>query len=116
MMVFVGLKIKEVNMDTKIATKLADKAFEKIGLGGEITKEKVAKSCKMLFPLLNTGAYPLGMAVAEINKSIVKEIDTLKTKGMNDDEVVEFYWSIPEFQKVWARLHLDKDYLINLVK
>jgi len=106
----------KIKMNTKIATKLADKALDKMGLGGEPTQEKVAKSCKMLFPMLNTGAVPIVVATAQINVDMPKEIAMLKTKGMNDDEVIEFYWSIPEFQKVWTRLKLDKDYLANLVK
>ena len=103
-------------MNKNLAVKITDKALDKMGLGGEITQEKVAKSCKMLFPILNSGAYPLGMAIVEVNKSMGKEIDALKAKGMSEDEIVEFYWSIPEFQKVWTRLKFDKNYLINLVK
>ena len=102
-------------MNRNIATKIADKTLGKMGIGGDITQENVARSCKMMLPLINTGAVPLAVATAQINVDLPKEVVKLKAQGKSDDDIIEFYWSIPEFQKVWTRLKLNKDYLINLV-
>jgi len=87
----------------------------KIGIGQQITKENVAKSASRIELLIKDKSEPFQGLKANVTKGMLCEIAKLRSGGMTNEQIHEFYWSIPEFQSCWHKLDFDSDYLNVLI-
>jgi len=98
-----------------IAAKIVEKT-----VGKKLVKMSLAQQCKLVVKAINMPT-SLGGGLMNTRTNLLKGLpDDIKgfrdKKGMSEQEIVNYYWSEPEFVKMWEMLELTKDSLETLVK
>jgi outer membrane protein assembly factor BamE (lipoprotein component of BamABCDE complex) len=102
----------------KAADKGSDVILKRHGITHEITRENVVKSINGMLKVMDSAMgryYGVARYRADILKGMDKDVVTQLKSGMSKEEVLKFYWDIPEFQKIWAKLELEYPHLEKLI-
>jgi hypothetical protein len=89
-------------------------------VGKKLANMPLAKQCQLIVNAINM-PQSLGGGIINTRANLLKGLpddirDFRDKQGMTEQEIIDYYWNKPEFQKVWSMLELTKDSLEILVK
>jgi hypothetical protein len=97
----------------KVASVVANQIIQKAGMTKESTQDNLAKYSKIVLSLISAAKYdPTGMGLNKIRQNIMTnlppDLASFVKEGKTKEEIINFYWGVPEFTKVFEKLGWDR--------
>lgn len=109
-------KTKEV-----VVEKVAGNIISKAGVTTEDTQENLKRYSKVVLGLISMVSLDhTGQGLQGIRQNIITNLppDLRKkwNEGKSADEIIRFYWDVPEFVEVFKKLGWDREFLEGMVE
>jgi hypothetical protein len=105
----------------KIAEGVANKVIEKSGMGTDNTQENLAKYSEIVLgtviPMtkIDPTGTALNMVRNNIQTNLPPDIMAFIKEGKTKEQIMEFYWGVPKFVELFAKLGWNKQTLETMV-